>query len=186
MTNEQLNAADRPADIDGEGLAMRPFSESLPMALLLAREAAMRLFRPLLTEHGLTEQQWRVLRALAASAEPLEAGVLAEHTSLLSPSLSRILSNLEQRHLIDRETVAHDQRRSITSLSPKGRHLVQRVAPHSEAIYSGIEQWFGANRLRELLAELEQLSLLDADDSSRPAGVRPVPQNGTRTCREAS
>lgn len=164
MTNEQFDAGDRPAAIDGEALAMRPFSESLPMGLLRARESVMRLFRPLLAEHGLTEQQWRVLRALAATAEPLEAGVLAEHTSLLAPSLSRILANLERRHLIDRDTVAHDQRRSITSLSPKGRRLVQRVAPHSEATYNRLEQRFGAARLRELLAELEQLSRLDTEE----------------------
>ncbi|MDU2926702.1 MAG: homoprotocatechuate degradation operon regulator HpaR, partial [Bradyrhizobium sp.] len=45
---------------------MRDFSQSLPMALLRAREAVMRQFRPILRQHGLTEQQWRILRALAA------------------------------------------------------------------------------------------------------------------------
>ncbi len=46
-------------------LPMRAFSSSLPMALLRAREAVMRRFRPGLRDHGVTEQQWRVLRALA-------------------------------------------------------------------------------------------------------------------------
>ena len=87
-----------------EDIAMRPFTESLPMALLKAREAAMRVFRPLLAEHGLTEQQWRALRALAAAPADLEVGVLAEHTFLLSPSLSRILSTLEGRELVSRST----------------------------------------------------------------------------------
>src|SRR5208283_3623306 len=45
---------------------MREFSRSLPMSLLRAREAVMRHFRPSLRRHGLTEQQWRILRALAA------------------------------------------------------------------------------------------------------------------------
>ena len=45
---------------------MREFSRSLPMSLLRAREAVMRQFRPSLRDHGLTEQQWRILRALAA------------------------------------------------------------------------------------------------------------------------
>src|ERR1700751_1542936 len=45
---------------------MRDFSRSLPMLLLRAREAVMRQFRPSLRSHGLTEQQWRILRALAA------------------------------------------------------------------------------------------------------------------------
>ena len=38
-------------------IPMRPFQQSLPMALLGAREATMQRFRPMLAEFGLTEQQ---------------------------------------------------------------------------------------------------------------------------------
>ena len=75
-------------------LAIRPIEQSLPMQLLQAREAAMAHFRPMLREHGLTEQQWRVLRVLA-SEEQLDTGELASRTVLLAPSLSRILQSLE-------------------------------------------------------------------------------------------
>ena len=44
---------------------MRPFQRSLPMQLMLAREAVMQRFRPHLNEHGLTDQQWRIVRALS-------------------------------------------------------------------------------------------------------------------------
>ncbi|MGM3243097.1 hypothetical protein ACS2VP_27140, partial [Bacillus cereus group sp. Bc237] len=47
-------------------VALRAFSRSLPMALLRSRESVMVRFRPMLRAHGLTEQQWRVLRAMAA------------------------------------------------------------------------------------------------------------------------
>ena len=53
---------------------IRSFDKSLPMALLRTREAAMQHFRPLLAEHDLTEQQWRVLRALNAASEPIDVG----------------------------------------------------------------------------------------------------------------
>jgi len=148
-----------------DGLPMRPFSRSLPMALLKAREATMRRFRPLLAEHDLTEQQWRVLRALAASDRPLEVGELADHTFLLAPSLSRILANLETRSLLERHAVAHDQRRAAISLSAAGRSLVDRVAPRSEAAYTRIEDRFGAERLHRLLAELDDLTALTGDGS---------------------
>ena len=98
------------------GLAMRPFSASLPMALLQAREAAMRLFRPLLAEHDLTEQQWRVIRALAATEEPLDAGELAHRTFLLAPSLTRILQYLEG---LEREEVDERIRRACRVVSPR-------------------------------------------------------------------
>ena len=127
------------------------------MALLQAREATMRLFRPALAEHGLTEQQWRVLRALAASAAPLEVGELADSTFLLGPSLSRILTNLEGRGLVARRTVQSDQRRNEISLSRIGQTLVSEVAPTSEAIYNRIEAAFGKNHLSALLHDLTQL-----------------------------
>ena len=46
---------------------MRDIELSLPLQLLKAREAAMARFRPMLRSHGLTEQQWRVIRVLAAA-----------------------------------------------------------------------------------------------------------------------
>lgn len=144
-------------------LAMRPFDASLPMALLKARETAMRLFRPLLAEYDLTEQQWRVLRALTAAASPVDAGELAEQTFLLAPSLSRMLVNMERRELITRTTDPADHRRSLLGLSPKGVALVQAVAPRSEAQYARIEESFGADRLAALLRELADLAGLELE-----------------------
>lgn len=141
--------------------AMRPFSASLPMALLQARETAMRLFRPMLAEYGLTEQQWRVLRALTSQDAPLEAAELAERTFLLPPSLSRILVNLDERDLIVRADHPSDHRRALISLSDNGRRLVAVVAPESERRYNAIEAEFGPDRLARLLAELHDLAALD-------------------------
>src|SRR6266567_454614 len=110
---------------------MREFSRSLPMSLLRAREAVMRQFRPSLRQHGLTEQQWRILRALAA-IEAVEVTELARTAFLLGPSLSRILRDLEARNLIERKTAKADQRRSMVSISREGVKLMASVAPSSE------------------------------------------------------
>src|SRR5256714_1343514 len=83
---------------------MREFSRSLPMSLLRAREAVMRQFRPSLRDYGLTEQQWRILRALT-SVDTIEVTELAQVAFLLGPSLSRILRDLEARDLIERRGV---------------------------------------------------------------------------------
>jgi homoprotocatechuate degradation regulator HpaR len=142
---------------DAHPVPMRDFSQSLPMALLRAREAVMRQFRPSLRKHDLTEQQWRILRALAA-VESIEVTELARIAFLLGPSLSRILRDLEARGLIARELVARDQRRSMLSIAPKGLKLIAQVAPHSESIYGEITGRYGARKLAELqkmLGELE-------------------------------
>ncbi|MEM7288148.1 MAG: homoprotocatechuate degradation operon regulator HpaR [Actinomycetota bacterium] len=148
---------------------MRPFDASLPMALLQARESAMRLFRPLLAEHDLTEQQWRVLRALTATDMPVDAGELAARTFLLAPSLSRILANLEDRDLIVRAVDPDDQRRSLIALSAAGAAQVRAIAPESEQRYTAIETAFGADRLARLLDELHDLATLDLEATPQEA-----------------
>ena len=143
---------------ESRGVPMREFSRSLPMSLLRAREAVMRQFRPSLRNHGLTEQQWRILRALTA-VDTIEVTELARVAFLLGPSLSRILRDLEARDLIERRTAEADLRRGVVSISSKGLKLIEAVAPTSEAIYAEITGRFGARKLAELqdmLGELER------------------------------
>jgi homoprotocatechuate degradation regulator HpaR len=135
---------------------MREFSRSLPMSLLRAREAVMRHFRASLREHELTEQQWRILRALA-SVDTIEVTELARVAFLLGPSLSRILRDLEARHLIERKVAKADLRRGVVSISAKGVKLIEAVAPSSEAIYADITRRYGARKLAELQDMLRAL-----------------------------
>ena len=135
---------------------IRHFSRSLPMSLLRAREAVMRHFRPALRRHGMTEQQWRVLRALM-TRPGMEVSELAEATFLLGPSVSRILRDLEGLGLITRRLDKADQRRSIIALSAEGESLIERVSPQSEAIYAEITRRYGAQKLAELQTMLREL-----------------------------
>src|SRR3984885_5892792 len=112
--------------IGARRVPMREFSRSLPMSLLRGREAGMRHFRPWLRDHGLTEQQWRILRALA-SVEMIEVTELARTAFLLGPSLSRILRDLEARNLIERKVAKADLRRGLVSISAKGFRLMETV-----------------------------------------------------------
>lgn len=136
---------------------LRDFSKSLPMSLLKAREAVMRHFRSSLRHFGITEQQWRVLRALT-SVESIEITALATVTFLLPPSLSRILKDLDERGLILRRSSDTDMRRGIVSISPQGLKLIEQAGIHSEEIYREITGRFGVERLallQILLRELE-------------------------------
>jgi homoprotocatechuate degradation regulator HpaR len=134
---------------------LRDFEHSLPMGLLKAREAAMSRFRPMLRSHGVTEQQWRVIRALA-DYEPMDASELAARSFLLAPSLTRILQFLEGESLVKRTADKNDQRRSVLSLTAKGRRLFSKVAPDSAALYDEIESEFGADRMALLYELLEE------------------------------
>jgi len=145
----QKKSAQGSAGGAAQRVPMREFSRSLPMSLLRAREAVMRQFRPSLRRHDLTEQQWRILRALSAT-DAIEVTELARTAFLLGPSLSRILRDLEARKLIERRTAKTDLRRGVVSISEKGVKLMEVVAPSSEAIYSAITKRYGAKKLAEL------------------------------------
>lgn len=141
--------------VDNKPTRLRDFEHSLPMELLKAREAAMAKFRPMLRDHALTEQQWRVIRALA-DYDRIDAGELAKRSFLLAPSLTRILQHLESEKLVRRQSDANDQRRSVLTLTTKGRKLFSQVAPDSASLYEDIEEKFGSDRLELLYQLLEE------------------------------
>lgn len=146
--------------------AMRPFARSLPMQLMRAREAVMERFRPHLAERGLTDQQWRVIRALN-EVEALEILDLAARCCILPASLSRMLPKLAEDGVLARRAHAHDQRRVVVSLTPRGRKLFATLAAESEAIYAGIARDVGAARLQELYRLLDDTIAALGD---KPAG----------------
>lgn len=131
---------------------MRPFDRSLPMVLLRARESVMRGFRRLLREHGLNEQEWRIIRALV-EVDQIEIGELAERVFILKPSATRTVKNLQTRKIVARKRSANDQRRAFISLTPLGREIFESFAPHSEREYARITNLVGPDNM-ELLYEL--------------------------------
>jgi homoprotocatechuate degradation regulator HpaR len=135
---------------------MRPFQRSLPMQLMLAREAIMQRFRPHLTAHGLTDQQWRIIRALN-EVDALEIVELGRICCLHAASLSRILPKLEADGLVSRRGNKNDQRRVIISLTAKGRRLFESVAPQSEAIYATLAEEIGPVRLEQIYGLLDEV-----------------------------
>jgi homoprotocatechuate degradation regulator HpaR len=140
--------------------------QSLPIALLRAREAVMSYFRPHHRKGGITEQQWRVIRVLYLDGET-DATSLARRSYLLAPSLSRILKDLEAAGYLRRRPGTDDSRQSLLSLSPKGSATVTRAAPFLDGIHREIARRFGRKRIDELLALLAELENALADPPAR-------------------
>ncbi|MET0867233.1 MAG: homoprotocatechuate degradation operon regulator HpaR [Pseudorhodoplanes sp.] len=157
--------------------SMRPFERSLPMQLMLAREAVMQRFRPHLTTRGLTDQQWRIVRALN-EVETIEIADLGRVCCLHAASLSRILPKLEQDGLIARKISKSDQRRVIVSLTAKGRRLFDEVAPESEEIYSTLAREIGPARLDRIYSLLDEVIgiLARPKKQMKSAAARVAPQ----------
>lgn len=128
---------------------MRKFDDSLPLKLLKAREAAMSFFRPILQEISLTEQQWRVIRALNEFGA-LESKQLAECCCILSPSLTGIIKRLEQQNFIQRQKSDEDQRRVMLSLTTHAQTIFDEVSPRLEQRYSKMTEQLGEEKMQQL------------------------------------
>ena len=133
---------------------------NLPSLLLQARESIMGHTRPFLRSHGLSDQQWRVLRVLG-NGESLETGKVAQQAFLLGPSLTGVLSRMERDGLIERQKDPADQRRSVVSATPKGLQLAEQLAKDIARHYLGLEQAFGKDKLEDLYLLLDQLIALE-------------------------
>lgn len=129
---------------------------NLSMVLLQSREAVMGLFRPLLNLYDITEQQWRVIRAVNDSdSGEMEIGQVARECCILSPSLSGMLERMEVAGLIKRRRVAADQRRVMVSLTPASRALCKKLGPLVEARYQYLEAKVGREKLAEIYRLLD-------------------------------
>ncbi len=135
---------------------MRALDQSLPLKLLKARELVMARFRPHLLARGVTDQQWRVLRALAEYSE-LDAGKLARLVVIKMPSLSRIMNDLERRGLVEKHASEADRRLVNLRITARGQAIFADMADLSETYYSGIEKALGEADYKALLAQLDHL-----------------------------
>lgn len=130
--------------------------QSLTLALLQAREAAMSFFRPSLNEHGLTEQQWRIIRILEQHGE-LEIYQLAELACILKPSMTGVLVRMETAGMVHRRKAEQDQRRVLVTLADKGKASFESMSHCMEANYQRLQDQFGTERFEALLGLLDDL-----------------------------
>ncbi len=152
--------------------AQTPFAHrNLPRLLLQAREAAMAHTRPSLREHGLSDQQWRVLRVLGEHAHDptgIETGRVAREAYLLGPSLTGVLSRMERDGLIARERCPQDARRTVVRATALGLEKVRTLSQTIEAHYQWMEQQLGKAKLGQLYALLDELIALETPDIETP------------------
>jgi len=133
--------------------------QSLTLTLLQAREAAMVFFRPSLNQHGLTAQQWRVIRILSPHHE-LEINRLAELACILKPSMSGVLMRMEAAGMVERRKAEQDRRRVLVRLAEKGEGCFSSMSESMEANNQRLQAGFGEEKLQTLLRLLNELKTL--------------------------
>lgn len=127
----------------------------------------MARFRPVLNQHGLTEQQWRILRVLL-DEDGLEPRQLCERCLISSPSIAGVLMRMEEAGLIKRERMPHDQRRVKVTITANTKKLGKRIVPMIEREYQELEKRVGVKQLQQVYDALDTLhkNLGDPDNAT--------------------
>ena len=132
---------------------------NLPLLLLQAREGVMARFRPILNAHGVTEQQWRIVRGLLERG-PMEPRQIGQVCRISSPSLAGVLARMDDMGLVQRARMAQDQRRVLVQLTARSRELAAAMAPEIEAAYATIEAHIGTDFISDFYRTLDELITL--------------------------
>jgi homoprotocatechuate degradation regulator HpaR len=136
---------------------------SLTLTLLQAREAAMAFFRPSLNQHGLTEQQWRIIRILRQQGE-MESYQLAQQACILKPSMTGVLARMERDGIVRRWKSEQDQRQVLVCLTEHGHQCFVAMSEGGEQLPA----YPGAVRRREAAATAGPARRVEADQALRP------------------
>ncbi|MDK4744810.1 homoprotocatechuate degradation operon regulator HpaR [Leclercia adecarboxylata] len=140
--------------------------DSLTIALLQARETAMTFFRPIIKQHNLTEQQWRIVRVLAEHPS-MDFHDLAFRTCILRPSLTGILTRMERDGLVLRLKPLNDQRKLYVSLTQTGQKLYENAQAQVEEVYRQLEAQYSPEKMKQLTALLQEFIALGDRQNAR-------------------
>jgi DNA-binding MarR family transcriptional regulator len=88
----------------------------------------------MLSEEGVTQQQYNILRILRGSATPLSTLKIRERMLDKMSDTSRIVDRLIAKELVIKNTCEKDKRLVDITLSPKGLDLVDQLDQFNERI----------------------------------------------------
>lgn len=149
-----------PRTITEEIKQSRPFNnvgaEAL-VALLRTANLVRRKGEELVGTHGITMQQYNVLRILRGARAPLPTMELAERMIEQTPGITRHVSNLEERGLLRREQWGGDRRCTLCQITPAGLRLLEALDEPVDTWDMAIVDGLSEEQLRSFLEVLDTI-----------------------------
>ena len=139
----------------------KPFrSQSQEAALSVMRTAHLiqRNYSRIVEPHGLTIQQYNVLRILRGAGESgLPTLEIGERMIEQTPGITRLLDRLEAKAMVRRERSSTDRRQVFCWIAPAGLDLLAKIDASID--HGGEEAFVGLkeDEIRALIGQLERL-----------------------------
>jgi DNA-binding MarR family transcriptional regulator len=121
------------------------------LSLVVAAEQVEQRSLAVLEHHGLTTDQYNVLRILrGAHPGGHPRCEVARRMIHRAPDVTRMLDRLERQGLIGRGRDPNDRRMSVATITKDGLALLARIDPELEAMQSEVTAPLGEAQLRHL------------------------------------
>jgi DNA-binding MarR family transcriptional regulator len=141
----------------------RPFTSAAHEAvvgLMRTADLVRRQMTALVEPHGITLQQFNVLRILrGAGDEGLPTLEVAERMVEQTPGVTRLLDRIEAKELVRRQRCPKDRRQHLCSITPKGLAVLEKI----DAVSSrALEESLKGLRQKERVAFIRLLDAIRA------------------------
>ena len=98
------------------------------VGLLRTADAIKRSLAHVVEPHGITPQQYNVLRILrGAGSDGLPTLTIGERMVEQTPGVTRLIDRLERKGLVERIPCPKDRRRVFCQITPKGLDLLEQL-----------------------------------------------------------
>lgn len=97
------------------------------IALLRTASVVRRQYEALMNRHGITLQQFNVLRILRGAGAPLPTMTIADRMIEPEPGITRLMGRLEAKGLVERHRCPEDSRRMLCGITEQGLSTLREL-----------------------------------------------------------
>lgn len=152
---------DETTSLQRELRQRRPFrspAHAATVAVLRTADAIGRTLARAVEPHGVTPQQYNVLRILrGAHPDPLPTLEVGERMIERTPGVTRLLDRLEAKALVRRDRCPEDRRRVHCRITEEGLALLAELDPAVDAVDEEAMRGLDEAEARTLLALLDRV-----------------------------
>lgn len=164
---------DKPSALQQEIRQRRPFRSRQQegiLALLRTTDVVRRFLARAVEPHGITLQQYNVLRILrGAGEEGIPTLAIGERMIEQTPGITRLLDRLEGKGLVRRKRCTEDRRQVLCWLTDPGRDLLAGLDATVDALDDGALGMLAAADVEALIRLLDQVRAGHAAAAAAPA-----------------
>ena len=132
-----------------------PVQEAL-LALMVTASGLRSEFDRTLACHGLTGEQFNILRILRGHPEGHQCGEIANRMIDRSPDVTRRIDALEKQGLVERERSTEDKRVVNVCITRKGLDVLDAITPIMKEFEGKVAGNLSEDELRELVVLCEK------------------------------